>query len=162
VTAALLLVLAAGLADAGSSGTNSAAAQRARDYATLDVCQIVSGDAIARAVGGKLTGTRSFKDKSFSRCAYFVVLPGDKQTAYRVWLQPPEDFEDLKKYTDSPFAPVAGLGDGAWMFQDKGDGLFKINVLKRGDVMFQATADSAESARKVADAVVSQLWKKVP
>lgn len=69
------------------------------------------------------------------------------------------------------------------MFQDKGDGRFKINVLKRGDLMFQAsgesltvlleagpavprpadgTAPSAASARKLADAVAAHLWKTAP
>ena len=56
---------------------------------------------------------------------------------------------------------IAGQ-DGAYMFQGKGDGRFKINVLKRGDLMIQATGETAESARKVADAVVAHLWKTAP
>ena len=75
-------------------------------------------------------------------------------------MQPETNFEELKKYTESPLTPVAGLGDGAYIFQDKGDGRFKLRVLKRGDLMFEATGDSAESARKVADVVVAHLWKK--
>jgi hypothetical protein len=74
-------------------------------------------------------------------------------------MQPPEDFEELKKSIEEPRTTLTGLGDGAYMFHDKGDGRFKINVLKRGDLMFQATGETAESARKVADAVVAQLWK---
>jgi hypothetical protein len=35
-------------------------------------------------------------------------------------------------------------------------------VLKRDDLMFQATADSTEAVREVADAVVARLWKKAP
>jgi hypothetical protein len=40
--------------------------------------------------------------------------------------------------------------------------LVQLQVLKRDDLMFQATADSAEAAREVAEAVVARLWKKAP
>ena len=136
--------------------------QPARDYSTFDVCKVIPGEAVARALGGKLVTIRATMDKTFSRCTYFVVLPGnEKQTGYVVWMQPAEDFEELKKAIEEPMAALSGLGDGAYMFQDKGDGRFKINVLKRGDLMFQATGESKETARKVAEAVVAQLWKKV-
>jgi hypothetical protein len=132
----------------------------ARDFAKLDVCQLVPGESIAKALGGKLVESRPFADKSFSRCTYFIVPAGtDKRLGYAVWLHPAGDFEELRQYIEEPTTPVAGLGDGAYQFQDKGDGRFKINVLKRGDVMFQATAESAEAARKVAAAVAAQLTR---
>ena len=52
-----------------------------------------------------------------------------------------------------------GCGDGAYMYQDE-DRRFKLNVLKRGDMMFQATADTREAARKVADTVLAIVSKK--
>ena len=79
-----------------------------------------------------------------------------------MWVSAEADFEELKRHTESPLTPVPGVGDGAYMFQDKGDGRFKIRVLKRGDLMFEATGDSADSARKVAAVVVEHLWKKAP
>jgi hypothetical protein len=139
----------------------SAGPQAGRDFATLNVCQIVSGEALARALGGKLADTRAGHTASSSRCVYFISAPpSDKRSGYIVWLQPPADFEALKKYIEEPITTLTGLGDGAYMFRDKGDGRFKIHVLKRGDLMFEASADSAESARKIAGAVVIQLWKK--
>jgi hypothetical protein len=54
---------------------------------------------------------------------------------------------------------VSRLGDAAYVFQDD-DRRFKLNVLKRGDLMFQATADTRESARKVADTVLAIVLKK--
>jgi hypothetical protein len=137
--------------------------QPGRDFATLNVCQLVPGEAIARALGGKLVEARPVPDKSVPRCRYFVLPAGsDSQRGYVVWMQQPQDFEELKKSISDPITVVSGLGDGAYLFRDKGDGRFKIHVLKRGDLMFEATGDSAESARKVADAVVGQLWKKAP
>jgi hypothetical protein len=155
-----------GAAFLGYSGVTIAGSvpiQARRDYSTLDVCQLIPGDVVARALGGKLSGTRGMKDKAFSRCSYTVVPPGsDKQSGYVIWVQPVEDFAALKKYIESPITALTGLGDGAYMFQDNGDKRFKINVLKKGDLMFQATADSAESARKVAEAVFTHLSKKAP
>ncbi len=135
--------------------------QTPRDWMTFNVCQLVPGDAVAKAVAAKLNEARPFQDKTFSRCTYLVTLAAtNKPAGYVVWMQPEANFEELKKYAESKLAPVNGLGDAAYIFQDKGDGRFKIRVLKRGDLMFEATGDSAEAARKVADVVVGYLWKK--
>jgi hypothetical protein len=159
MTASTLVVVVATLLAASDQAPGRSAGAPRRDYETFNVCQAVPGETIARALGGKLVQTRPFYDKSFSRCTYFVVPPGkDAQLGYVVWVQPPEDFEELKKHMEEPRTALKGLGDGAYMFRDKGDGRFKINVLKRGDLMFQATGESAESARKVADAAAARLW----
>lgn len=172
----LSLLIAAALVTSGAQGvspalsaraasrqTSGTARQPARDYTKFNVCEAVPGEAVARAVGATLVETRPFFDKSFSRCTYIVMPPGSTQRAgYTVWMQPAEDFEELKKYIEEPITPVSGLGDGAYWFKDKGDNRFKIHVLKRGDLMFQATGESAASARKVAEAVVAVLWKKAP
>ena len=159
----LVPLVAASLAAANPATGNPAGPQARRDYATLDVCRLVPGDSIAQAVGGKLVEARPFASRTSSRCTYFVALPvGSQRAAYVVWIQPPEDFEGLKQYIEEPLTVVPGLGDGAYLFRDKGDGRFKLHVMKRGDLMFEATADTAEGARRVADAVVSRLWKKAP
>jgi hypothetical protein len=134
-------------------------ARQTRDYTKLNVCEFIPGDAIARAVGAKLTQSRPTFDKNWSRCAYYVTDADGKPNGYVVWIQSAEDFEELKKYIDKPITSVSGLGDAAYVFQDD-DRRFKINVLKRGDLMFQATADTAESARKVADTVLAIVSKK--
>ena len=131
-----------------------------RDWTTFNVCQLVPGEAVAKAVAARLKEARPFYDKTFSRCTYLVTLTAtNKPTGYVVWMEPEANFEELKKETRSPLTPVTGLGDGAYMFQDSGDNRFKLRVLKRGDLMFEATGDSAESARKVAEVVVGFLWK---
>ena len=146
-----------------SADSLARASQTPRDWMTFDVCQLVPGDAVARAVAATLNQTRPFYDKTFSRCTYLVTITAtNKPAGYAVWMSPEADFEELKRHTQSPLTPVTGLGDGAYMFQDKGDGRFKIRVLKRGDLMFEATGDSADAARKVAAVVVEHLWKKAP
>lgn len=135
--------------------------QKPRDWTTFNVCQLVPGEAVAKAVAAKLNEVRPFFDKTFSRCTYLVTLTAtNKPAGYVLWMQPEADFEDLKKETQAPLTPLTGLGDGAYIFQDKGDGRFKLRVLKRGDLTFEATGDSAESARKVAQVAVAYLWKK--
>ena len=146
-----------------TAGRQARGAGTPRDWTTFNVCQLVPGDAVAKAVAAKLNEARPFYDKTFSRCTYLVTLTTtNKPTGYVVWMEPEANFEELKKEAQSPLTPVVGLGDAAYMFQDKGDGRFKLRVLKRGDLMFEATGDSAESARKVADVVVQYLWKKAP
>ena len=151
-----------GVSLAVSAGT--AAAQTPRDLKTMNVCQVVPGDAVATAVGGKLAETRPFTPKppTFTRCTYFVDVPGTARSnrkGYTLWLYPPADFEELRKYTDGKITEVPGLADGACEFHDPGDGRFKIPVLKRGDVGVEATADTADAARKVAGVAVAWLAK---
>ena len=146
-----------------SAASQARASQPPRDWTTFNVCQLVPGDAVAQAVGATLNQAQPFFDKAFSRCTYRVTIKAtNKPAGYVVWMQPEADFEGLKAYTEAPMTPVAGLGDGAYIFEDKEYGRFKLRVLKRGDLMFEATGDSAASARKVADVVVAHLWKKVP
>jgi hypothetical protein len=130
-----------------------------RDYTKFNVCEAIPGDTIAKSVGAKLTQSRPTFDNNWSRCAYYVTDANGKPNGYVVWIQPAEDFEELKKYIEQPITPVSGLGDAAYVFQDD-DRRFKLNVLKRGDLMFQATADTRESARKVADTVLAIVSKK--
>jgi hypothetical protein len=134
-------------------------ARQTRDYTKFNVCEFIPGDAIARAVGARLTQTRPTFDKNWSRCAYYVTDANGKPNGYVVWIQPAEDFEELRKLIEKPITPVSGLGDAAYVFQDD-DRRFKLNVLKRGDLMFQATADTPELARKVADTVLAIVSKK--
>jgi hypothetical protein len=134
-------------------------ARQPRDYTTFNVCELIPGEAIARAVGAKLTQSRPTFDQNWSRCTYLVTDASGKPNGYVVWIQPAEDFEELKKYIEKPLTPVSGLGDGAYTFQDD-DRRFKVNVLKRGDLMFQATGDTQESARKVADTVLAIVTKR--
>jgi hypothetical protein len=135
------------------------AVRQTRDYTKFNVCELIPGDAIARAVGAKLTQSRPTFDRNWSRCTYLVTDASGKPNGYVVWIQPAGDFEELKKYIEQPITPVSGLGDAAFVFQDD-DRRFKLNVLKRGDLMFQATADTPESARKVAETVLAIVSKK--
>ena len=162
--ASLLIFAAAALTAASHQPRGDPATPQAnRDYATLNVCEVVPSEAIAPALGGTLAEARPFGDKSFSRCTYFIVPSGASQgMGYVVYLQPADDFEGLKQYIEDPITPISGLGDAAYIFHDSGDGRFKIHVLKRGDVMIAASGDSAAAARKIADAVVGVLWKQTP
>ena len=137
----------------------AASARQTRDYTKFNVCAFVPGDAIARAVGAKLNETRPTFSKNWSRCAYLVTDGNGKPNGYVVWLQPAGDFEELRGIIEQAKTPVSGLGEAAFIFQDE-DRRFKLNVRTRGELMFQATADTPESARKVADAVLAILSKK--
>lgn len=131
------------------------------EWTTLDVCKMVPGEVIARALGARFVEARSLADRSWSKCTYMVALPGsDARAGYVVWMQPAADFDEMKAYIEAPTTPIAGLGDAAYGFRDPGDGRYKIYVLKRGDLSFQATGESEATARKVAEAVVGVLWKK--
>lgn len=142
----------------------TAGAQAGRDLKTIDVCRVVPGETVAAAVGGKLAEVRPFNpnDGSMARCTYLVDLPGPEKPVrkgYAIWLFPPGDFVELRGFTESKMTDVSGLGDGAYIFQDSGDGRFKIRFLRKGDVTIEATGDTADAARKVAGVAAASLAK---
>ena len=90
-------------------GSETQAIQKPRDWTTVNVCQIVPGEAVARAVAGTLIETRPFQDKVISRCTYLITLKATgKPAGYIVRMQPETNFEELKKYTD--VTPHSGRG----------------------------------------------------
>ncbi len=140
------------------------AAAQGRSLKGLDVCKLVPGENIAKAVAGQLAEARSVvaPDGTAPRCIYQVMSAGGQKpvrAAYVIYLYPPSDFQELRRYTEGKIVDVTGLGDGAYAFHDPGDGRFKIRVLKRDDVTIEASADSAEGARKVANAALASLKK---
>jgi len=152
-----------GVSLAVSAGT--AAAQTPRDLKTMNVCQVVPGDAVAAAVGGKLAETRPFtpQNPTFTRCTYLVDVPvagRSTRNGYTLWFYPPADFEELRKFTEGTITAVPGLADDAYEFLDPGDGRFKIRVLRRGDLTVEATAGTADAARKIAGVAVAWLAKQ--
>ena len=78
-----------------------------------------------------------------------------------LWAQAASDFEELRKVTSASVTDIAGLGDAAYIFRDE-DGRFKVDVVKKNDLMFQATADTDNGARRLAEAVAAHLWAKKP
>jgi hypothetical protein len=140
------------------------ATPQGRNLSGVNVCQMVPGEAVAKAVGGTLAEARPIvaKDSTLPRCVYQVVVPQGAATArraYVIWAYPPGDFQSLRRYTEGKVSDVPGLGDGAYAFKDPGDGRFKIRVLKSGDVTIEATADTADAARRVAEAALASLKK---
>jgi hypothetical protein len=148
---------------AAAQTPGSATAAKPRDFAKTDVCQLVPGEAVARALGMKLADAQSFVDPggAFARCTYLVVPivdAGDLRKGYSVWLQPAGDFERLKASSQGPTSPVPDLGDTAYLFQDPGDGRVKLRALKKGDAVLMVTADTAEAARRIAEVAVTSVW----
>ncbi|MCB1906667.1 MAG: hypothetical protein KDH15_04800 [Rhodocyclaceae bacterium] len=145
------------LACAAGPAVHAAAPPPPRDYDHFDVCKAVPGEVFEKALGATLTEVRPFFDKSFARCVYLLKPTAGGVTGYALWIQPAEDFAELRKYIDDPVTAVDGLGDNAYLFRDSGDGRYKLNVLKRGDLMFQVTAGNEADVRRLAAAVWAAL-----
>ncbi len=146
-----------------AQSSTPATAPKPRDLARTDVCQLVPGEVVARALGMKLADAQSFVDPGgkFTRCTYLVVPivgASDLRKGYSIWLQPVSDFESLKASSAGRISPVPDLADAAYIFKDPGDGRVKLRSLKKGDAVLMVTADTAEAARRVAEAAVASLW----
>jgi hypothetical protein len=128
------------------------AAQATFDPASVDVCERVPGVDVAKLFGKDLKQARPSSSKDeFSKCTYLVTNPGSSQAAsgYSLWLYPPEDYQELLRYTEGIVENPSGFGDAAVLFKDD-DGLSKLRLLVRGKLALEAVASDAESAKKLA------------
>ncbi len=129
-----------------------ATAQPIGDPAAVDVCERVAGADVAKLFGKELKQAKPFVSKDeFSRCTYLVTNPGSPQTVpgYSLWLYPPEDYDELLRYTERIVENPSGFGDAAVLFKGE-DGLSKLRLVVRDEFSLEAVASDAESAKKLA------------
>ena len=156
----VLLGLAIGLA-----GLGSATAETISDPAKVDVCQRVPGEEVAAALGKTLKKTRPMTTDSSARCVYLLApastpgTPDAPVSGVVLWLYRAEDYDDLAQYTEGPTEEVEGLGDAAMRFEDPGDGLFKLRVVKRGEFALEAVSGDPDSSRRLAELAFARFSK---
>jgi hypothetical protein len=122
----------------------TALSQPIQDPAAVDVCERVPGAEVAKLFGKELKQVKPFNSKGeFSRCTYLVA-----GTGYSLWLYPPDDYDELLKYTEGIVENPTGFGDAAVLFKDE-DGLFKLRLVVRKKFSLEAVASDAESAKKL-------------
>jgi len=129
-----------------------AAAQPIRDPASVDVCQRVAGAEVAKLFGKNLKQAKPFTSKDeFSRCTYLVTNPDSSETVvgYSLWLYPPEDYDELLRYTEGIVENPSGFGDAAVLFKDE-DGFSKLRLVVREKFSIEAVASDADSVKKLA------------
>ncbi len=140
----------------------AAGAPATLDLRTLDVCVLVPGDEVARAVAATLQETKKFNspDGDIARCVYIVAPLGDdgsQPRAFAVELEPPSNFTEVRPYVDEPTQDIKGLGDGAWVSRDPDTGRFRLWVLRRGVATLYLTGDNENELGEVAELVLSKL-----
>jgi hypothetical protein len=151
---------ASGPSPAGGSAAAGGAAAPI-DLATVDVCQRVPGEEVARAVGGKLVEVLPFRgsEQQRSRCRYSIA-PATGQGARRifvVWLMASSEFDALRRAQDNPTSAVPNLGDNAFISFAPGGQHFDLCVLKRGVATIEVTGEERASAIRVGRVALAHL-----
>lgn len=149
------------VADARDTGSEPEATA-GRDLSGVDVCRLISAEAVAAAMGSEIADPTAEFDPGFEGkgCRYASRGPGRTRYA-EISLHPPADFEFRRKMRTGAFHELAGLGDAAW-WEEGGDRV-ELSMLKRGDtsiwVRFQDSGASPPEveARRLGEAVLAQV-----
>ncbi len=153
---AAVAVLACGLA-AGAP----AMAALPENVTTADVCAVVPGAEVARALGGSLDEAALVRpDGAHARCRYTVTTRRDGKPARAVlivWLHGLADFDDLRRYQEDPVKPVEGLGDAAFITFHPDSGRHDVFALVRGAAVVEVTGPDPAGVRAVAAVAVGLL-----
>jgi hypothetical protein len=119
-----------------------------------DVCQVVTGDTVARAVQGRIVETRPAE----GRCVYLVALGegGAADRAFVVYRHEPGDYDGLREVLAGEITKLEGLGDQAVLTFDAEAKRYWLLVGKRGLVTLQVSGDDPAQVRQVAAAALRQ------
>lgn len=120
-------------------------------FESVNVCERVTGEAVAKAVGGQLLEARPVNVKGFAsaRCVYRVTVSGTPR-AFVLWFEPPDDFQGLIDAQDHPPKPIEGVGDAAHLAYHADDKRYEIIAVKRGAVTLQVTGEQVDWIRAIA------------
>jgi hypothetical protein len=121
----------------------------------IDICKIIPGVDVAKAVDGKIIETKSLE----GRCVYIV---GFKETdmpglAFVIYQHEASDYEGLKDAMEGKIKSHKGIGDEAVISFDSETKRYWLLVVKRGKVTFQVSGDNEDLVDKVADAALQKL-----
>ncbi len=133
-----------------------------RDLSTVNVCELVSAEAIAEAMGGGTVEPAADYDPGFGGkgCRYGTRVSGYTRYA-EVTLLPPGEFEAKRQMRSGKYHDLEGLGDAAW-WKHRVDRT-EVNVLERGVVMLviafqeRAAATREEESRRLAQTVLEEV-----
>jgi hypothetical protein len=127
-------------------------------FESVNVCERVTGDAVAGAVGGRLLDTRpvNVKDFASARCIYGVDIGGTRRS-FVVWFNPADDFVGLRKAAEPPVKPVSGVGDDAYLTFDKDAKRHMVTATKQGKVTIQVTGEQVDWVQAIARLVLSKF-----
>lgn len=146
-----MLMLVANVAVA----TSAMAVELPKDVTTADVCAVVPGAEVAKALGGTLTEALLVRPGGdHARCRYTVETEAGGPAVVIVWLHAAGDFDDLRAVFEDPVTPVEGLGDAAFVAVDPESARHDLFVLLRGVAAVEVTGPTATGVRAVAAVAV--------
>ena len=143
----ILLCVTAAIALFGPLSATAHGQQKA-----TDLCKIIPGDKVAKAIGGKIMETKSLD----GRCVYIV---GFGQTdlpnrAFVIYVHEAGEYDGLKDAMEGEIKPITGIGDEAVGSFDSQTNRYWLLVVKRGQVTYQVSGDNEDLVRKVAVAAL--------
>jgi len=120
-----------------------------------DLCKIIPGGEVAKAIGGKIMETKSLD----GRCVYIV---GFGQTdppsrAFVIYQHEASEYDALKDAMEGKIKPVKGIGDEAVGSFDSQTNRYWLLVVKRGQMTYQVSGDNEDLVHKVAVAALKHL-----
>lgn len=162
---AMIAILATALLALGCQSSESEKPEGALgknpNFATLNVCDLLPGDSLAAAVGGRISDVRAFDSgaNAAKRCRY-TVLPADsnhKPSVFVVHLQSAADFDTLKTLQEDPIEPVLGLGDDAFITYHSDTARYDLYMVKRERYLIEITGDDPYAIRKIAELALARF-----
>lgn len=120
-------------------------------FESVNVCERVSGELVAKAVSGRAIDARpvNLKNVTWARCVYGTEIDGARR-AFVLWLNPESDFEGLRKAAGKAAKSVSGVGDGAFVTFDDETKRYSLTAFKRGAVTIQITGEQQDWVRRIA------------
>ena len=148
-----------GVALGGSvPGSAQTAATPPASFETVNACERVTGEAVAKALAGKLLDARPVNVKGFvaARCVYRVEIGGAPHP-FVLWLNPPTDYDGLRKAASGSVKTIAGIGAAAHLTFDEETKRYTLTAVKPGQVTIQVTGEQVDWLQAIARLALSKF-----
>jgi len=133
-----------------------ASTSQSRDLSSLKACEIVTGDEVAKIVGGKLATPAAAGSRG---CMYVIEMPGGAGEGYTLRFEDAAVMEQLLKVqaAGEKGENITGPWDEAWLGKKPlGSGL-RLWAVRGGDVAIDVGGDRKEPIIEIAKVAASRL-----
>ena len=139
-------------------GAQTPAGSPPASFEAVNVCERVSGDAVAKALEATLLEVRpvNVKGLTAARCVYRLQMGGAPR-AFVLWLNPPADYDGLRKAASGSVKPVSGLGAAAHLTFDGETKRYTLTAVKPERVTIQVTGEQVDWLQAIARLALSKF-----
>ena len=129
-----------------------------RDFTQIDVCSLVSDQEVAQLDNGSVQSPAQNSDLGTTRgCSYGIQTADGGYDNVIIYVEPPDLLEASLELSSDKGAPVAGVGDQAFLQKDVDAGQFRLLAERQGDFGIEVIGENGDALAAIAKLLLTRI-----